>query len=80
MELKKLHMGTMSYASDSMDEVATQLATALDVSSQEKGVFIGCTCRYRLADRAILQKKAKVKRSSCLAPEEDATCRQESKM
>ncbi len=31
MELKKLHLGTMSYAVDSMDEVAHQLATALGV-------------------------------------------------
>lgn len=29
MEMKKLHLGTMSYAVDSMDEVAYQLATAL---------------------------------------------------
>ncbi len=29
MELRKLHMGTMSYGWDSMDEVASQLATAL---------------------------------------------------
>jgi len=29
MELKKLHMGTMSYSWDSMDEVATQLAIAI---------------------------------------------------
>jgi phospholipid-translocating ATPase len=28
MELKKLHMGTMAYGLDSMDEVALQLATA----------------------------------------------------
>lgn len=33
MELKKLHMGTMSYGFDSMDEVAHQLATAFDVSA-----------------------------------------------
>ncbi|KIM23917.1 hypothetical protein M408DRAFT_332096 [Serendipita vermifera MAFF 305830] len=33
MELKKLHMGTMSYGSDSMDEVAHQLATAFGVSA-----------------------------------------------
>lgn len=31
MELKKLHLGTMSYAVDSMDEVSHQLATALGV-------------------------------------------------
>lgn len=37
MELKKLHMGTMSYGLDSMDEVALQLATALDISAQETG-------------------------------------------
>jgi phospholipid-translocating ATPase len=29
MELRKLHMGTMSYSWDSMDEVTSQLATAL---------------------------------------------------
>ncbi|GAA5838244.1 hypothetical protein JCM3766R1_001874 [Sporobolomyces carnicolor] len=29
MEMKKLHLGTMSYGADSMDEVAHQLATAL---------------------------------------------------
>jgi phospholipid-translocating ATPase len=34
MELKKLHMGTMSYGLDSMDEVASQLAAALDLSNQ----------------------------------------------
>jgi phospholipid-translocating ATPase len=28
MEMKKLHMGTMSYGSDSMDEVSHQLAMA----------------------------------------------------
>jgi phospholipid-translocating ATPase len=28
MEMKKLHMGTMSYGFDSMDEVAHQLAMA----------------------------------------------------
>jgi len=28
MEMKKLHMGTMSYGFDSMDEVAHQLASA----------------------------------------------------
>lgn len=34
MELKKLHMGTMSYGWDSMDEVAHQLATALEQQQQ----------------------------------------------
>lgn len=28
MEMKKLHMGTIAYGADSMDEVAHQLATA----------------------------------------------------
>lgn len=32
MELKKLHMGTMSYGWDSMDEVAAQLGNAIDGS------------------------------------------------
>ncbi|KAK4053617.1 putative aminophospholipid-translocase [Microbotryomycetes sp. JL221] len=35
MELKKLHLGTMSYAIDSMDEVAHQLATALGTAESE---------------------------------------------
>ncbi|GAA6011603.1 hypothetical protein JCM10207_002676 [Rhodosporidiobolus poonsookiae] len=35
MELKKLHLGTMSYGVDSMDEVAHQLATAL---GEEKSI------------------------------------------
>ncbi|GAA5888836.1 hypothetical protein JCM5296_005010 [Sporobolomyces johnsonii] len=40
MELKKLHLGTMSYGVDSMDEVAHQLATAL---GEEKAVGGGTT-------------------------------------
>ncbi|KDQ11220.1 hypothetical protein BOTBODRAFT_35523 [Botryobasidium botryosum FD-172 SS1] len=32
MDMKKLHMGTMSYGSDSMDEVAHQLAVAFGVT------------------------------------------------
>lgn len=35
MELKKLHMGTMSYGSDSMDEIAHQLAVAFGVSAEK---------------------------------------------
>lgn len=35
MELKKLHMGTISYGVDSMDEVASQLSSALDQSDQD---------------------------------------------
>lgn len=38
MEMRKLHMGTMSYGSDSMDEVTHQLAVAFGVSG-EQGVF-----------------------------------------
>jgi phospholipid-translocating ATPase len=34
MEMKKLHMGTMSYGFDSMDEVAHQLAVAFGVSGE----------------------------------------------
>lgn len=36
MELKKLHMGTMSYGSDSMDEVAHQLATAFGATAEQR--------------------------------------------
>lgn len=35
MELKKLHMGTISYAIDSMDEVASQLALSLTHSAED---------------------------------------------
>ena len=35
MELKKLHMGTMSYGWDTMDEVARQLAAALEQQHRE---------------------------------------------
>jgi phospholipid-translocating ATPase len=39
MEMKKLHMGTMSYGSDSMDEVAHQLEVAFGVSETQSKVF-----------------------------------------
>lgn len=32
--MKKLHMGTMSFGFDSMDEVAHQLATAFSVPAE----------------------------------------------
>ena len=35
MELKKLHMGTMSYGADSMDEVAHQLALAFGLNAEQ---------------------------------------------
>ncbi|TFK36105.1 hypothetical protein BDQ12DRAFT_258929 [Crucibulum laeve] len=35
MEMKKLHMGTMSYGADSMDEVAHQLAVAFGDSGEQ---------------------------------------------
>ena len=56
MELKKLHMGTMSYALDSMDEVATQLASALDMSIMEKGdVTFLRSCLDRISDIVYLE-------------------------
>ena len=36
MELKKLHMGTMSYGFDSMDEVSHQLALAFGVNTDQR--------------------------------------------
>ena len=54
MEMKKLHMGTMSYGSDSMDEVAHQLGVAFGFSGDHgesgfhlsSGVFYPrCICR-----------------------------------
>lgn len=35
MEMKKLHMGTMSYGPDSMDEVVHQLATAFGSTGEQ---------------------------------------------
>lgn len=40
MEMKKLHMGTVAYAHDSMDEVAHQLAMAFGGSSGQGAPFI----------------------------------------
>ena len=34
MEMKKLHMGTMSFGSDTMDEVVHQLNTAFGVDGE----------------------------------------------
>jgi phospholipid-translocating ATPase len=34
MEMKKLHMGTMSYGADTMDEVTYQLAAAFGASTE----------------------------------------------
>lgn len=38
MELKKLHMGTMAYNIDTMDEIANQLDAALGKQQQGKGI------------------------------------------
>lgn len=39
MEMKKLHMGTMSYGFDSMDEVAHQLAMAFGSTGEQGKIF-----------------------------------------
>ena len=41
MELKKLHMGTLVFGWDSMDEVAHLLGQALDASASPSGEFYG---------------------------------------
>ncbi|KAH8114976.1 aminophospholipid-transporting P-type ATPase [Phellopilus nigrolimitatus] len=43
MELKKLHMGTMSYGADSMDEVAHQLALAFGLTAEQAALRQGAT-------------------------------------
>ena len=43
MEMKKLHMGTMSYGFDSMDEVAHQLHLAFGASAEQ-----GMICSYHV--------------------------------
>ena len=52
MELKKLHLGTMSFGVDSMDEVAHQLATALGedkpvcASTSSRRLSFSRACQY----------------------------------
>lgn len=63
MELKKLHLGTMSFAVDSMDEVALQLATALaPITSGLSG------CSARRSKLILVRYRAKycAGRSSCV--------------
>jgi len=43
MEMKKLHMGTMSYGFDSMDEIAHQLAVAFGSSGEQSHQRQGST-------------------------------------
>ncbi|KAH9913487.1 protein transporter [Fomitopsis serialis] len=43
MEMRKLHMGTVSYGYDSMDEVVHQLAVAFGASSEQAHKRIGST-------------------------------------
>lgn len=40
--MKKLHMGTMSYGSDSMDEVAHQLALAFGLTAEQGNASVPC--------------------------------------
>ena len=81
MELKKLHMGTMSYGSDSMDEVAHQLALAFGLSA-EQGTFPA----FRLAHHAeagffqLLSAKAQLLPVYSSLQEVVAICLQESRM
>lgn len=42
MEMRKLHMGTMSYGFDSMDEVAHQLANAFGADQGAYSHFYRC--------------------------------------
>jgi hypothetical protein len=39
MEMKKLHMGTMSYGSDSMDEVVHQLQVAFGAVDETSKIW-----------------------------------------
>lgn len=42
MEMKKLHMGTMSFGSDTMDEVVHQLSTAF--GADRELILVNMTC------------------------------------
>jgi len=51
MEMKKLHMGTMSYGFDSMDEVTHQLAMAFGTTAEHSTVLARCfSCCLTNAD------------------------------
>lgn len=57
MEMKKLHMGTMSYGFDSMDEVAHQLELAFG-SAGDHGVSSSafCLCNFLVECTAHLRQ------------------------
>ncbi|KAM0786043.1 hypothetical protein ACM66B_006856 [Microbotryomycetes sp. NB124-2] len=61
MELKKLHLGTMSYAVDSMDEVAHQLATALGTAELESRAVNTLATGVALASRGRRDMSSRVK-------------------
>ncbi|TDL27061.1 phospholipid-translocating P-type ATPase, partial [Rickenella mellea] len=62
MEMKKLHMGTMSYGFDSMDEVAHQLATAFGMSAEQAHMRRGSTSTgAQLATRGRRDMSSRVK-------------------
>ncbi|SCV73005.1 BQ2448_6930 [Microbotryum intermedium] len=61
MELKKLHLGTMSYAVDSMDEVAHQLSTALGLTDEERRAGTTLTTGVALATRGRRDMSSRVK-------------------
>lgn len=60
--MKKLHMGTMSYGADSMDEVKHQLAVAFGVSSEQAHARHGSTSTgVQLATRGKRDMSSRVK-------------------
>ncbi|KAK4048538.1 putative aminophospholipid-translocase [Microbotryomycetes sp. JL201] len=61
MELKKLHLGTMSYAVDSMDEVAHQFATALGTAELESRAVNTLATGVALASRGRRDMSSRVK-------------------
>ncbi|KAI5121482.1 hypothetical protein M0805_003937 [Coniferiporia weirii] len=62
MDLKKLHMGTMSYGFDSMDEVAHQLALAFGLSAEQASLRPGTTSTgVQIATRGRRDMSSRVK-------------------
>ncbi|KIM81989.1 hypothetical protein PILCRDRAFT_97552 [Piloderma croceum F 1598] len=62
MEMKKLHMGTMSYGFDSMDEVAHQLAVAFGETAEQSHLRHGSTVTgAQLATRGRRDMSARVR-------------------
>lgn len=59
MEMKKLHMGTMSFGSDSMDEIAHQLAVAFDAGDARQGGSLATGAQLAMRGRRDMSSRVR---------------------